>query len=277
MPLSNFIYKKSVSTLVATLVIVAIYFILNYFLCRRNKNKKQVMRVKARITHFLLFLYIIFFARIWVDGFSHIFTVLGLVSAALVVTNKESIMNLVSWFIISWRGLFAEGDYIEINKVSGYVSNIGAFYFTLSNKKSKKHKHAQLIKVPNGQVLNNTMINHSQTDALYEKSLRLVFSLKSDYKNGRTVFEETIKSAVTEFIQNTLSEYSKHEEEDYEKTILATLSCATKLSFEKPCGVECVWRFDCLFAHHQALENLIWERWLEALGDLDKVELTFTK
>lgn len=275
--LSNLLLAKLTSTVITTIIMGGIYFTLTYLFGKYYKNKKQFIRVKARIFYIMLVIYIIIFARLWIEGFGNIFTVLGLVSAALVVTNKETIMNLMAWFFISWRGLFAEGDFIELNKVSGYVHSIGAFYFTLSNKKAKRQQHAQLTKIPNGLVLNNTLINYSQTDALYAKSLRLVFSPHCNYEEGVQAFEAIIKQSLQEEMQrhNEMPSHEKSNNIDSEQ-LLSSLKFSMKLNLDKPSGVECIWTFDCYFSHHQNVENQIWQRWLAKMPHLNNIEMVFS-
>ena len=45
--------------------------------------------------------------------------------------QQRDYMNLVGWMIINWRESFAEGDFIQIQNYSGYVSNIGPLYFKI--------------------------------------------------------------------------------------------------------------------------------------------------
>jgi small-conductance mechanosensitive channel len=73
--------------------------------------------------------YLLLLARIWVQGFGQLIAVLGLVSAALVVINKDNIINLVGFLIIMWRGLFSENDLIQVQSFRGVVQNVGVLYF----------------------------------------------------------------------------------------------------------------------------------------------------
>ena len=273
----NMLSYRITNTALAIMVFITLFALLRYIVSRFKFNQKKRQRVNARIFYILTVIFSIVFARIWIEGFNSIFTVLGLVSAALVVSNKETIMNLVGWVIISWRGLFSDNDFIEINKLSGYVHKVGILYFSLSNKKVRDCKHAQLIKIPNGLVVNNHIINFSQTDALYPKQLQLVFTIDSDYELGNKAFKAIIEKAIKHTLQihraGEKGHYPPHVDENY---LLQSIKMNLRLSHEKPVGIVCTWHFDCYFCCQDEVENLIWKEWLKKLPTLDNVSLSLS-
>lgn len=270
---SNMLLAKVIETAITTFIMVLIYLSVRILVGRLSKTIKQRERLRARAFYIILLFYMTFLAKFWINGFGNIFTVLGLVSAALVVTNKETIMNFVAWFIISWRGLFSEGDYIKINGLTGYIVQIGPLYFTLSNQKARRINHAHVTKVPNGLVLNNVLINYSQTDALFHKELQLVFPYNADYKQSREAFEAIILSVLKEeTVEYHRDVVKDHRHVDDDLVLVSTLVSSVKVSWEKPEGIVCSWEFDCYFPHHKKVENRIWEAWLDKLPALSSVQ-----
>ena len=83
--------------LVKSGLIQAILFIItagiNLFAFQKIANKKQLKQFRARTLYIACFILLFFMARIWVEGFTHLLAILGIVSAALVITNKESIIS----------------------------------------------------------------------------------------------------------------------------------------------------------------------------------------
>lgn len=257
---------KLIGTLTTTIIMILIYAIISLVIAKIYKSPKQKKRVRARFFYLVLLVYFASIARLWIEGFGNIFTVLGLVSAALVVTNKETIMNFVGWFIVSWRGLFAEGDYVEINKLKGYVYQIGPLYFTLSNQKSRATKHACLTKIPNGLVINNPLVNYSQTDALYQKTITVTFAKTAKYKQELDACEQLLVTTIKNETKRYYLEFGSNiGNEVDESELLSSLKRSIKINASNANDIICTWEFECFFDHHLAIENSFWEAWIAAL------------
>src|SRR3990167_6082483 len=180
---STTFYPNLINTVVMTIILDLAYFFVRRILAKKSTSEKHRQRVQARAFYIVAAIYVMFFARIWIEGFAHLFTVLGIVSAALVVTNKEVIMNFTGWLIISWRGLFSEGDYIKVQTQGGYVVHLGPLYFTLTTRKSPNRQQplGQLVRIPNGIVINNPLINYSQTGTPHEHVIELTIDANTNY------------------------------------------------------------------------------------------------
>ena len=143
------------NTVIAAVVIFLIFVMVYFVFKNKNATLKQSLRYRFRIIYLAIFFYLIVLARIWIEGFEHIFTVLSLVGAGVVVTNKETVMNFVGWLIITWRNLFTEGDVIQIGNNIGIVANIGPLYFRLYETTGidSLQSTGKSIKIPNGLVI----------------------------------------------------------------------------------------------------------------------------
>jgi small-conductance mechanosensitive channel len=143
------------STLIAGIAVFVLFFLFYFVFKNKNATLKQSLRYRFRLIYLGIFFYLILLARIWVEGFEHIFTMLSLVGAGIVVTNKETVMNFVGWLIITWRNLFTEGDVIQIGTNFGIVSNIGPLYFRLyeTTAVDSLQTTGKSIKIPNGLVI----------------------------------------------------------------------------------------------------------------------------
>lgn len=202
----NNIYENLFSTLIAFVVIALIYFLVSVFFIRKivSKHQKQKMRVRSFYIASVIFFFLM--AHVWVEGFTHLLAILGLVSAGLVVTNKEIIMNFVGWLVITWRGLFAEDDLIQIQQYKGYVQRIGILYITLYEvSEPSSNITGRIIRVPNGLVSNNALINFSQTSHLLEQRFTISVSAENDF----VALEQKIKTVV----ETELSEYYRGKRE----------------------------------------------------------------
>lgn len=199
--MKNELLKNIYSNLVSTaIVIIAIFFVYGLFyllVIRKIKDERQKQKFRIRSFYVACVIFLFFMERVWVEGFTHLLAVLGLVSAGLVVTNKETIMNFVGWLVITWRGLFSEDDLIQIQQYKGYVKRIGVLYVMLYEVlDSTGNISGRVIRIPNGLVSNNPIINFSQTTHLFEQSFTLSFSSDNDFM----ALKEQIKTVVDNII-----------------------------------------------------------------------------
>lgn len=193
------IYGNLVSTLISFFVILFAYLLFQLFFVRKIENSRQKQKVHIRSFYVMCVIFIFMMAHVWVDGFTHLLTILGLVSAGLVVSNKETIMNFVGWLVITWRGLFSEDDLIQVQQYKGYVKRIGILYFTLYEvSELGGGVTGRLIRVPNGLITSNPIINYSQTSQLLEQCFTLSVSKNNDFDYLKTFAKTVIDAALTE-------------------------------------------------------------------------------
>lgn len=186
---------------IATFCGVCLY----YFLSRGVESKKHKKIIRKRFMYVMLVVYILILAKIWVEGFTHIFAMMSLVAAGLVVTNKESIMNLVAGMIINWRALFVEGDFIQIQTFTGYVSSIGFMYFKIYETMSVEQIQAtgRTIKIPNNLVITAPLINFSPGSNLCLYKILLNERTETSLADQLKVAEETITQILDEtYVEN---------------------------------------------------------------------------
>jgi hypothetical protein len=175
------IANTSISIILILICSSTIYYVfINKF--DTNKSKKKF---RSRIAYVSIFIFLLVLAKIWVDGFAHIFTLFSLVAAGLVITNKDTIMNLVGWLIINWRGLFVEGDFIQILNYKGYVSSVGIFHFnvyeTISLEQAKATGYT--IRIPNGLIIQNPVYTFSPDTNLKQYTINYNIKINNNIIN----------------------------------------------------------------------------------------------
>ncbi|MDC0535890.1 mechanosensitive ion channel family protein [Francisellaceae bacterium] len=200
---SNLIDQKLslgvINTIILTIIIIFTYFISRQLIKRKVDSHTRARRYILRAFYIIITIYAILFIRIWVDGLSSIFTVLGLVSAGLVISNKENIMNLVGGLIILWRGLFIESNLIKIRNYEGYISKIGPMYFTIYqhyNPETKKYS-GQITRIPNGWVITDAVTNYSHSIVIIEDHLNFKISSRNEYpiliEGAKKILDQLLK------------------------------------------------------------------------------------
>lgn len=174
----------SLNFLKAGIVIVfllAIDFIFEYLLTKKVKHKTKSIKLRVMLRYALFFCFLFFMAKIWVEGFGYLLTLVGFIAAALTITQKEYLMNFFGWLIIMWRDLFSEGDYIEISHYRGYVESIGPLYFSLAQASELTWgaRTGKEIKLPNSLIAMNPILKYNNEMTFVEGRLSFIFQFKS--------------------------------------------------------------------------------------------------
>jgi len=256
----NEIYSHLLDTAVSLLALMVIYIIVAWIVLRKIEGKKNKHRVKVRLFYVFFAFFAIMMARIWVEGFTHLLAVLGLVSAGLVVTNKETIMNFVGFIVINWRGLFSEDDLIEIQGYKGYVKSFGFLYFSLYEVSELCFGQltGRIIRLPNGLITTNPLVNFSDTAHLIEQSFSLDVSL--------FVVNDEVVSSFREGVNDIISShYSEHKKYSVDRLLKNNKSLKPFLTLTP--------KVDFAVSNNDLTKSELVLRYYCFLEDVDKIKL----
>jgi hypothetical protein len=257
------IYINSIQTGIAIVLIIISVLLVNVIFLRKVENKKRKHLLRARSFYVACIVLIFIMARIWVEGFTHLLTVLGLVSAALVITNKETIMNFVGSLIINWRGLFSEDDLIQFQQYTGYVHSFGLLYFTLFEVSDSLSGQitGRMIRIPNGLICNTPLINYSQTQQLLERHFSLSISVNNDIELVIERLFHITKNTLTTFYQDR-PEYTNFFLSKQNKTLSHRVSLDPDISINSNAHdkntFEVVTRYYCFLQDFESIQKTIW-------------------
>lgn len=246
---SSLVSANLLNTVISLVVVFVIFLLVNLFFIRKIENLKDKKRIRIRSFYVAVLTFLFLMARIWVDGFMHLVAVLGLVSAGLVVTNKETIMNLVGWLIITWRGVFSEDDLIQIQAYKGYVKSIGMLYITLQEVSDTDFSRltGKEIKVPNGLTSNNSVINYSQSARLVSCDFQFKLPVSEVKRTSGLVLSQVEKLLEAYYKGN--KSFTQHAITRFDKTLKnklnlsPVLTIGSDIEMSKP--VTCVISFYC--------------------------------
>jgi small-conductance mechanosensitive channel len=173
---------RIVNTGLSVFAILACVTIAYWLFKKKFDSKRKRNQFRSRMTYLGVLLFILVLTRIWVAGFTHVFTMLSLFAAGLVVTNKESIMNFSGWLIINWRGVFSEGDYIQIQNFVGYIDSIRMFHFKLYESLNVEagKPTGRIIKVPNSLIITTPFVLFTNDKHFTLKIIALPVKLNSN-------------------------------------------------------------------------------------------------
>ncbi len=259
----NDLYTNIANTLISIIILSLIYIMAYYLYSRGHEAAKDRKRFKIRLFYGVSSIFIFIVAKIWVEGFTHLLTALSLVSAALVLSNKELVMNLVGWLIINWRDVFAEGDYIQIQDYSGYVYDLGILNFRLfeASAASSHRTSGRSIKVPNGLVIIHPVINCSKHSNFIEYQQHWLLTYESDVEEAKTLFASVTKSILHQIYKDNKeysNEWLKRRNRMLAKLMTFDVHIQERIKLDKePYGMEVEISYYCYPQDHDEIDASI--------------------
>jgi small conductance mechanosensitive channel len=150
----------------------------------RNEADATLVNFLTRLIYYLL-LVAILVADLSYLGIptASIIAVLGGATLALALALQDSLGNLAAGVLLIWLRLYKVGDYVEINEVGGYVTEVGLFHtglLTLDNKD---------IFIPNGDVMDGNIINYSKSERV-RLELEYEIGYDDDLLKAKTLLEQ---------------------------------------------------------------------------------------
>lgn len=262
------ISSKVINTLIVVFIITVVYLVFRFWL--KNKELETKSKYKRRFWYTSGIILTYFVGKIWMEGFIHLFAFLGIISAALTITQKETLMNLVGWFIIMWRDHFTEGDRIEIGAYKGYVHTIGFFYFTLCDEFAH-HRHTptgKTFRIPNGLVITTPITNHIRKAQMIEYKMIYLITQNSSITEALILIKTTMDQILGSF-------YHKNDEKEKKTHSAPESTVYVKPKFDEPAGIEVHLCYYCHPKDQIDIEKKGHKTILETLQRSDSIELAF--
>lgn len=128
---------------------------------------------------------LIFISAVFNKNIGTLLTGLSIVGAALALSARESLENLIASFIIFFDKPFFIGDSVKMNAISGTVENIGLRSTTI------RTANKTLVTVPNKQMVDNpvdniSMLSNRRMETILEfapeADLEEILNLKKDFQ-----------------------------------------------------------------------------------------------
>jgi small-conductance mechanosensitive channel len=272
------LYSQIAKTFFALLMVVLIYIVLS-LLSRRITRKSLRERFKIRLFYVMTFVFLLLLIHIWLRGFGPIFAVIGVVIAALIVTNKETIMNFTGFLIIQWRELFTEGDHIQIGSVNGEVKKIGVLYLTILEymPSSENAATGRVIYIPNAQVVTGQVMNYSQTSHFLAYHVSLVITLDSELALAVQTIQDIIQQVLTAYYDDKpayAKEYLAHKNKRYSSLVGWTPFVDISFHQDKPLGIQLKANYYCYAADHDVIERAIYLAFIPVLQKHTQIQLS---
>lgn len=260
---------KILSSVLLILLLWSVKMMLNRTITTRVKDIRSRYIWRQSLTYAFSAIGLIFIVRLWVEWFQSVITLLGVVAAALTITSKEIILNFFSYWVIIWRGLFDIGDRIEINGVSGDVTQVGLFFITVAEIRGwvgGDDPSGRLVKVPNSAVLTNSVYNYTRGLDLVWNEIVIEIPRDEHWRKLRDLCFEVCRETHIPLTSRDLSELVKRKEE----ILFAKHDPVVFMAFMGD-KLRITMRYTCKFHKRRTSENQITEKLLDRLANMPEV------
>lgn len=211
--------------------------------------------------------------RLWFQGVGSLLIVLSLVAGGLVISNKEPLLSLTAWPVITWRRLFGIGDRVKIGEhAAGDVIDLGMLFFTLAETgpargspdvPSDQHT-GRVVKLPNHFVYSAAVTNYSRTIDYVWNRLDVPLTPDSDWKE--------VEALALQAAGDQAAEVSARNQQQLRDTNEAPIYAGTNPSAStavRDGELVVTVRYLCVPRKRHATETAIWRSFLEASAATD--------
>lgn len=177
---------------------------------RRFTEDEDILTSFKKIFGFVWwFIYVIVILIIFAEGISNLVTLFGLIGLGFSLAFQKPILNIVGWFSIITKGIYKEGDRIEVfpirgEVIRGDVIEIGLFYTTLRGLyKNTETKDYKIVSFPNEFILMAQIRNYSVESNFITDEVEIDLTLESDYEKAI----ELLQNAIDEVMKTNYKRY----------------------------------------------------------------------
>lgn len=213
--------------------------------------------------------------KIWTDGFAGMSTYLGLASAGLAIALQDPLTNLAGWLFIVIRRPFSVGDRIQIGAHIGDVVDIRIFRFIMLEIGNWVHgdqSTGRVLHVPNGWVFKNSVASYDEPFGYIWNELELLLTFESNWRRAKEILTRTVNDHAEKLSKDAREHIESAADAYHIKFSKLTPVVWTSMADS---GVRLTIRYLCKPRERRSSASEIWESVLEALGEIDDVDLAY--
>ena len=178
---------------------------------RQVETLRSITRVSLRVIAFIIILLI----AIGMPG--QLGTMIGIVGAGLTVALKDFIVAFFGWLMLMGRNGIRLGDWVEINGVSGEVTELGMFHTVLletGNWSDSGHPTGRRVTFTNSFAIEGHYFNFSTSGQWLWDQLQVVVPAGQD--------PYPIVEAITKHVTEATAESARQAEQEWQRAVPAT-------------------------------------------------------
>ncbi len=203
-----------VIVIVVLLALLAIDGWLQHFLENPKLDRRQVETLRSITRVSLRVVATIIVILIVIGVPSQFATTLGIVGAGLTVALKDFIVAFFGWLVLMGRNGIRLGDWVEINGVSGEVTELGMFHTVLletGNWSDSGHPTGRRVTFTNSFAIEGHYFNFSTSGQWLWDQLQLVVPM------GRDPYP--IVDAITKQVTEVTAESARQAEQEWQRAV----------------------------------------------------------
>jgi small-conductance mechanosensitive channel len=177
---------------------------------RQVETLRSITRAALRVVGILIILLIVIGAP------SQFGTMIGIVGAGLTVALKDFIVAFFGWLVLMGRNGIRLGDWVEINGVSGEVTELGMFHTVLletGNWSDAGHPTGRRVTFTNSFAIEGHYFNFSTSGQWLWDELKVVVPAGSD--------PYPIVEAITKQVGEVTAESARQAEQEWQRAVPA--------------------------------------------------------
>ena len=189
---------------------------LQHFLDNPKLDRRQVETLRSITRVSLRVVAVLIIALIVLGVPSQFATTIGIVGAGLTVALKDFIVAFFGWLVLMGRNGIRLGDWVEINGVSGEVTELGMFHTVLletGNWSDSGHPTGRRVTFTNSFAIEGHYFNFSTSGQWLWDQLQLVVPL------GRDPYP--IVDALTKIVAELTAESARQAEQEWQRAVPA--------------------------------------------------------
>jgi len=176
---------------------------------RQVETLRSIARVSLRIVAVLIILLIVMGVP------SQFATTIGIVGAGLTVALKDFIVAFFGWLVLMGRNGIRLGDWVEINGVSGEVTELGMFHTVLletGNWSDSGHPTGRRVTFTNSFAIEGHYFNFSTSGQWLWDELQLIVPM------GRDPYP--IVEAITKQVVEATADSARQAEQEWQRAVV---------------------------------------------------------
>jgi len=190
--------KYSLTILYTILVILlgkVLIYILKKQLIKINNNKLQY-----KIINFIKIIIntveMIIIYLLWENNIKNVITLISFISAALTLSLKDLIFNLIAGIYIKVNKPFNIEDRIEINNFKGDVIGINTHSFELLEVKDEYDNQSSgvILIIPNSTIFTNTLKNYSKGFKYIWNEINIILPIDSNINDSKKIIYKIVNN-----------------------------------------------------------------------------------
>ena len=205
-PRADFDVVNILARIALLILLITIYWIVLNRIRKSLKNWipiNQRLRLATDLTITISTIFLSFFTIIvtFSDHLGGFFTILGLISTALVFTLQDFVASFFGWFQIKLGNLYMTGDEITLHtgttKYTGKVVHTGIFRTLLRIRRGdetmdKEQFTGKVVSFPNHLVLKDGLDNSTKTNRVLWHHFSTTITFESDHQLARSLLQSIV-------------------------------------------------------------------------------------